>query len=623
LQNDSLEALEKMCAEKKNRLAIYHSMLKISKAYAKREPVDGKVLESSLKQAEQEHAELQKTLKLESDILSVIQNIAKFEPCRKQLKETESCPLCGSLDHPYVTTGPPFGKDLTEAIRVQENKQKNIQNQTINLTDKIARLKNRHNPLVEMSKKWDHLCEATKAEWVIGDRQSVKKSIRKLKKDIRKQEVRINKIRKEFKKVEKMDRAFQKNSEKLTERQAASDKLQYDLNLHRNTLSSLKQESQNIIQREADLLKNLQQHLKIFNEKIPDPGTENELNRRLESRRVDYLNHLRVKKELKEQLVPLKNKIQALPQKLDTLKKEAGRLKEQLKTDQETLYALQEKRKSVFGTGDPIQEKQEIENKLQVLKEEAKTIRQQLQKLHQTLTEKRQLKQTTEEQFQDIEKEGKGLEQHLSSRAIDAGFRTLEEVQNSFLSSEEQQVIKDKQNAIDQEMARCIANMDAIRKKLDEEEITEMTTESTEALSLRIQDAGKRKDELKEALTDAENRLKHQKTLEKEYEQKIKEMEEQEKICDRMHKEKEFFESASQADIKKKVQELMLERLLEHSNRQLEEISGRFYLRRLEKHGLTLEIEDVFHQRFTDPSKHCPAARASWSVFQWRWGFRI
>ena len=53
LRNGPLETLEKMCAEQKDQLANYHSMLKISKVYAKREPADGEVLENELKQAEQ------------------------------------------------------------------------------------------------------------------------------------------------------------------------------------------------------------------------------------------------------------------------------------------------------------------------------------------------------------------------------------------------------------------------------------------------------------------------------------------------------------------------------------------------------------------------------------------
>jgi exonuclease SbcC len=603
LRHDSLKALEKMCAEQKDRLANYHSMLKISKAYAKQAAANGDVLENALKRAEQEHAELQKMCNQENNILSVIQNIAKFEPCRKQLKEEESCPLCGSMDHPYVTTGLPFGKEPAQALCVQEDKLKKIQNQTKSLLDKISRLKNQHEPLVEMRKKWNLLCQTTKVGWAIGDYHSVKKSIRILKKDVRKQGARIKKIRKQFKKAEKIDQAMQKKSEKLTEKQAVSDKLQYDLNVHRNTLSSLQQENQNIKQREAELLQNLQQHLETFKEKLPDPGTEDKLSRRLESRRVDYLSHLRVKDELKEQAISLKNKSQALPQKLDNLKKEAERLKEQINSEQDALNVLQEKRETTFGTKDPLEEKRETEQRIHAKKKEAESIRQQRQEIHSALSEKQQLKQVAEDKFQNDKKEYKDLEQHLSTRMVDSGFSTIEEIQNSFLNLEEQQTIKDKQEAIDREIARCIANLDAIRKKFDEEETKEMTIESTEVLSLQIQDARKQKDELSEALTAAENRLKHQKTMEKEFEKKIKEMEEQEKICDRMHKEKDFFESAGEADIKKKVQELMLERLLEHSNRQLEELSGRFYLRRPEKHGLALEIEDVVHQRALRPIK--------------------
>ena len=102
------------------------------------------------------------------------------------------------MDHPYVTTEPPFGKDPAEVLRVQEDKLRNIQHQKKSLLEKIARLKDRHDPLVEMRNKWNLLCQATKAEWAIGDRHSVKKSIRILKTDVRKQEALIKKIRKHF-----------------------------------------------------------------------------------------------------------------------------------------------------------------------------------------------------------------------------------------------------------------------------------------------------------------------------------------------------------------------------------------------------------------------------------------
>jgi len=235
------------------------------------------------------------------------------------------------------------------------------------------------------------------------------------------------------------------------------------------------------------------------------------------------------------------------------------------------------------------------------LKEEIEAIRQHTREVRDALSEKQRLKQTTEKKYRDIQKECEDLEQNLSTKVIALGFSTLEDVQNSLLSPEEQQTIKDKQETIDRELAECTANLNAIREEFDEQGEKETAVESPEDLSLRVQDARKRKHELEEALSAGLDRLNYQKAMEEKYEQKIQEMEEQEKICDRMHEEKEFFESAGETDIKKRVQELMLDRLLEHSNPRLEELSGRYYLRCRKKHGLALEIEDLFHQRVRRP----------------------
>ena len=597
----SPENSEKMYTAQKDRLVNYQSMLKIAKAFAKQEAGNGEVLEKSLKQAEQELEGLQKIFESENNILSAIKNTARFVSFRNQLKEKEPCPLCGSPDHPYVTTGLPFGKEPEEVLQGQENKLKKIQDQMKPLSDRIAGLKNQHEPLVEMRKKWNLLCQATGVECTIGDRHSVKKSIRTLKKDMRTQEAQIKKIRKHFKKTEKSDQAMHKKSAMLVERQRLSDKLQNDLNIHRKSLSSLEQEAQNDKQKEAELIQNLEQDLEIFKEKIPGPGAENELNQRLEARKVDFLNHLKAENELKEQAIVLKNKTEALPQELNRLKTQADNLEGQIKADREALLALQNKREMSFGTGDPIQEKRETETELLEKKEEIEAIRQHTREVRDALSEKQRLKQTTEKKYRDTQKECEDLEQNLSTKVIASGFSTLEDVQNSLLSPEEQQIIKDKQEAMDRELAGCNANLNAIREEFDEQGEKETAVESPEDLSLRVQDARKRKHELEEALSAGLDRLNYQKAMEEKYEQKIQEMEEQIKICDRMHEEKEFFESAGEADIKKRVQELMLERLLEHSNPRLEELSGRYYLRCRKKHGLALEIEDLFHQRVRRP----------------------
>jgi len=597
LGDGTLKDLEKIYGGQKDRLKNYQSMLKIAKTYAKQEAGNGEALERALKKAEEEHAEVLKIFERENNRLSVIKNTVRFEPCRRQLKDKEPCPLCGSLDHPYVTAGPSFGKETAEALQAQENTLNKIQSRLKTLSDQIAGLKAQHDPLVEMQKKWNLLCQATGAEWAIGDRHLVKTSIRSLKKDVRRQGARLKKIRKHHKKTGKNDLAVQKHSAKLSEKQTVSEQLEIDLNVRRNSLSSLQQETQNLRQTEAEILRNLQPHLEMFKEKVPDPGTESELNRRLEAKRTEFFNHLKAQNELKEQAIALKNRSGALPQKRDRLKTEADDLEKRINTRQGALNALKNQRQTAFGTGDPIQEKQETEKKIQTEKDAVENIRQEIQQVQQALTEKLRLKQVAEKKLRDIQKACEDLEQNLSIHAVASGFTSLADAQNSRLRLEERQTLEHQQEAIDCEIADFASNLDAIQKDFDEQGITEGAGEFPEDLSLQIQEARRRKDELSEALTAAWDRLEHQKTMEKEYELRLRQLEEQKIICRRLHDEKEFFESAGEADIKRRTQELVLERLLEQSNRQLEELSGRYRLRRCEENGLGLEIEDVFHQR--------------------------
>jgi len=596
LGDGTLKDLEKIYGGQKDRLKNHQSMLKIAKTYAKQEAGNGETLEKALKKAEEEHAEVLKIFERENNRLSVIKNTVRFEPCRRQLKDKEPCPLCGSPEHPYVTAGPLFGKETAEALNVQENTLNKIQSRLKMLSDQIAGLKARHDPLVEMQKKWNFLCQATGAEWAVGDRHWVKTSVRSLKKDVRRQGARLKKIRKHHKKTEKIDQAVQKHSAKLSEKQTVSDQLEIDLNVRRNRLSSLQQETQNFRQTEAEILRNLQPHLEMFKEKVPDPGTERELNRRLEAKRVEFFNHLKAKNELKEQAIALKKRSGALPEQRDRLKTEADDLEKRINTRQGALNALKNQRQATFGTGDPIREKQETGKKIQTEKDAVETIRQEIQQVQQALTEKLRLKQLAEKKCRDIQKQCEDLEQNLSIQAVASGFISLSDAQNSRLPLKERQTLEHQQEAIDCEIGDFASNLDAIQKDSDEQGITEGAVEFPEDLSLEIQEARRRKDELSEALTTAWDRLEHQKTMEKEVELKLRHLEEQKKICRRLHDEKAFFESAGEADIKRRTQELVLERLLEQSNRQLEELSGRYCLRRCEENGLGLEIEDVFHQ---------------------------
>lgn len=597
LDGESLEQLEKALEDQKKQRMNFKSMLKLCKTYDRQEKGDGHALELVLKSAEQQHGDLLKQLGQEQKNLTKVNNIAKFERCRKQLKDKEPCPLCGSAEHPYAELKPPFDKDPAEIVREQEHLIETLRHQIETLADKIAGLKDRHVRYMETKRQWSQLSHATGTEWTLGDRLSIKVAVRTLKKALRSQKARIRQIRRLTKKMAKLDKALEKQSMKITAKQQGLDQLVDDLNRHNQTLSDIQKETQTVGQRETELVQNLGKRLDVFNQAMPASGTEDEWMRRLEHKRTDYLNHVRKRSELNTRILALKDTALGFPAKIERLQKEVNFADEQVNTEQEALATLKSKRQKLFGTGDALAEKQETEQMLNDRQKELEAVQQQTRQVRRTLSEKENLKHTTEKLWQDTQSECEKIEQKILNAAIAAGFSSLEELQSSLLDSEQRQDLEQQQVAVDNEINQYTKQIEAIRKERDQEDLKALAGQSLEDLNLEVQDLRKQKDHLAQELATASDRLEHQQAAEKEYQQKLQELEQQEKVCDRIHAEKHIFETAPEAEIKMRLRELMLDRLLEHSNKHLEDLSGRYYLRRRVMNGLGLEIEDAHHQK--------------------------
>lgn len=597
LDGASLEQHEKALEDQKKQRMNFKSMLKLCKTYDRQEKGDGDALELALKTAEQQYGDLLKRLEQELNTLAKIKNIAKFEPCRKQLKDKEPCPLCGSADHPYVDREPPFVKDSSEVIHEQEHRIEILKRQIKALSDQMAKLKDRHDRYTETRRQWEQLSRATGTAYAIGDRLSIKQAIRALKKAMRKQKGRIRHVGKQARKMDKLDKALKKKSVKIAETQRVADQLANDLNRHRQKQIDIQEENQTVRQRETELVQSLGESLEAFNPAIPAPGTEDALIRRLENKRDDYLNQDKKRRELNEQILALKDTDLGLPAEIERLNNEVNVADEQVNAEQEVFDALTAKREKTFGTGDALGEKQETEQTLQERQKELETLQHQTRKVRRTLAEKENLKQTTEKLWQDSQDECEKIEQKILNAAIAAGFSSLEEIQSSLLDLEQRQALEQKREDIDSEINQYTKNLAAIRKECDQEDLKAIAGESLEDLNLKIQDLRKQKDQLAQELAAALDRLKHHRTVEKEYQQKLRELEQQEKVCDRIHAEKRFLETAAEAEIKMRIREQLLDRLLERSNKHLEDLSGRYYLRRHSMNGLGLEIEDAVQQK--------------------------
>ena len=601
LGSDSLEALARQMADQKTQMANYKAMLKIAKAFDKEGLSDEKTVATELKTAEKIHAGLLEKSEQEKKSLAEIKNIARFESCRKQLKENTPCPLCGSMDHPYVDREPPFTKGSLEALREQEEQLEQIEQQIKRHADQMAEIKRRHDRLVEIKNKWNHLSRSTGIEYRLGDRHSVLEGIEVIKQDRKKLKDRMKVIRKQTQKTDKHHSALKKILDNITEKQLLADKLQQDANGYKQTLASLQKEIQADRQQEAEFKQDLRRSITKFNETMPRSGQEAKVIKRLGNRRVDYVNHLKRQNELKAQAVVLKSNNEGLQKELERIEQDAKDLDEQINAKQGAYNALKNKREMAFGPGDALQEQQETEKALKEKKEKQESIRQEIHDVSQELSDKQRQKQAIEKTGEDNRHRYEDIEKQLLKRSVPLGFDTLADLQQSLMPSEQRQTLEQEKASIDQAINQYAANLEKIREKLDGEDPREMAAESEEDLRLQIEEAHKRSEELEQELAVIIDRLEGHKASEEAYDQLVQKMEKQKKIRDKIHEEKLFFESADDAEIRSRVREIMLEQLLEHSNRHLEELSGRYYLRRREANGLELEIEDVLQQRTRRP----------------------
>jgi exonuclease SbcC len=300
---------------------------------------------------------------------------------------------------------------------------------------------------------------------------------------------------------------------------------------------------------------------------------------------------------LNEQLLALKNKAASLPAEIERLKKELSGADEQINAEQEALHTLKTKREATFGTGDALSEKQETEKTLFERQQQIEAIQQEARQIRQLLLKKQTLKQSTAKLWQDAQNKCRQIEQQILNAAATAGFSSLEELQSSLLDFEQRRAIEQQRDAVDDEISRYTASMDTIQKEIAAGGLKEMAAESSVELGLQLQNALNQKDQLAAELSTASDRLEQHQTVEKEYQQKLRELEQQEKVCDQIHTQKRLFETVEDAESKMRIRELLLERLLEQSNRHLGNLSSRYCLKREQTTGLGVEIEDVFQQK--------------------------
>ncbi|QTA80457.1 AAA ATPase-like domain-containing protein [Desulfonema limicola] len=603
LNGDVIEDIEKEYNNQKEKLVTCKKLVELGKQYHKQALIkekEGNAITHALENAQTEYSQLLTEFEAEQakrDELEYSIIISKYNPDRKLLKTNKPCPLCGSKEHPFISQGLPYDNNPGHALKIQEKKLKDINKRTKTLLSQINSLTQKKNQIHELGKQWKDLCQTIDCEWAVDDIDSAVKNTKALKKEVKVLAKQLKAIRKISQKIIKIQINIDKNADKILNKQMIADQLKSNAVIQKNIVIKLKNDLEDINQKTGKQKQILNEYLEKYNTVIPSQGREGELSLNLETLKNEYLNQKHQAETLTTELKELAKQAKRLPHDLAQFKKQADNLEVLVRESQEKQTKLEIQRTEFYGSGDPVVEKQVFEDKINACSEK------QAQIILQTGTAARELEENLENmkqaetEYQNICKEIESLKNFLLSKAIASGFNNIDEIRENILPLENQQAIENEQKELELELTEIRNKLEEIKNKREQTLNEQAIEKSPDEISLEIQDLKKELEELNQDLKLSQEIIKDYESKEREYRQRIKVIEDQEKICAELNAEKEYINSGNEPEIKKRIQTLMFEQLIEKTNKHLEELSGRYYIRTSGEQGLGLEIEDINQNR--------------------------
>ncbi len=488
--------------------------------------------------------------------------LKKMQQHRVHLENGKPCPLCGALEHPF-SKNTPRETDSQQALKDQ-----NIKLQLLIIkADKIKKQIFSTENLDKKEIENDNSLQKNRSEWRIL-------------------------------------------SNKLN---VASKKLDI------NNFSLMKQ----LLKNEEETLNQFKQHLNLFQQQ---ELLIKQLKNKLTSEKENAAN-------LKDELVKLQLKTEALPQTLATLKTQL----EQMKTDEQALNDKTIKQLALLGEKMPVKNKdallaerlnirlqdyrvyleaeQLVENKLAQLNKELTEHQQKITQLNVEISQNKQVlaveegiglylaiaekqsqivdeKQRFEQQKQQLQQ----LEQALKEKLHSSQFIDLDELKKALAVVAEQDVVRQKYASLQQQADYLEIEQQQLQARLNAEQNLKLSQDDYETLEAKQRD-------LHEKISITNDEIRY--TADKQHKQGI--MQQQyHLLSEKLQQQQQHF-NESEANLReseengivfrRRVQLKIATQLLSQTNKILEKISDRYYIRQAPSEtGLALEIEDTKQQ---------------------------
>ncbi len=612
LKGESPELVAGRLQDLKRRYAGCRKLIKMSEQY-KAQGFD-EVLEDRLQEFKSERASLREALELEQNYLGELQGkirtrelVRRLDPERAGLEKGVPCPLCGSLQHPYVDDGLPDFSELDLLVGDLKAKIARLKEDIGKNKGKAQKLEGRAQVALRLQSEWARVCAEIGVDRLISDSDGVHREAQGIQKEIRslKSATRSawwNRICGNF-----AGWLLEGKTEKL----AVKDQVREAAMAHYETcakeLADISDEVQRLEAVQNVLRGEIENRLEQCGEALPsgrESGEEEEsLTACLKARHDVYSEKSREIHAVHQELVNLEERRAALPRELDDLKRQAENLSAEIEVAQGLLSSMELEREGVSSISDPEARCLSVQEQIDRCLEIQTSMKEELDSLHKRIDELKNSRLRLKQEAQEYARECERGEMPIREKALSEGFTSLDDLRECvrLLEREEEVVGRCRQMQADLEEAGLRA--EAAGQAFDAIRAHELAGESVENINMKIADKTRHGEELRRMFDEVETRLARYQEAEGEYREILQAIAVQEKIWSEVAGENKVLQSLDQSERRDRVRRLMLEKLIEQSNHYLTALSGRYSLGCLEGNGLSMVVRDFLQDNMLRPVK--------------------
>jgi len=480
---------------------------------------------------------------------------------RVHLVDGNPCPLCGALQHPYVSR-PPVVTDYQQALKDQQLKIRTLKAKSDALAVEIKTAqktseKNRatQTQIQQIRSQWLGLCNRLNTVSPDLNIDNLRLMEQLLKTEIGALQDIVTlatKYRSKQAAIEKLKILIAANADTIAKLEADAGQLDSAWQGRSQEQVEVDAALAECRQQEKQLAEKMLEQLTLLGEKMPAKGKEDALFDRLNIRRQEYQSYAFRHKSLTEEMDALKAKQAVCQSEITFCNEQLEIHSRQLQTEE--------------GVG-----------------------------LHLALIEKQKLIADKEQQLARQENEAGGLQQALQQKLQGTQFSSLKELTELLELIQHQAELEQRMAGLEKLVLDKTAELENNNRQLQTYLASVETSLSHEDINAQLKITAEKLDIATMEVQHMEGVLREQKQLQQHYDAVLLQLEQQREMSQPYFAEEAQMNAESGIEFRRRVQQRIADRLLAQTNAVLEKISGRYYIRKgTSEQGLALEIEDTY-----------------------------